>query len=173
MLQSVESQLSTDDVQVINTEQLGAPLGVYRLNSGYVHFVRGAGLFLFLLAAVLLSIAILGFRKNPQTEDSFFLFFFLVFVSSLFSGWLLLWIEVPRAQREHIIVCEHGLLQTGRGIRSKNIETVRWANVRSVSPGFFGFEYSIRCRDGNTLTISLYQDIEGLFDLIRARTEMR
>jgi hypothetical protein len=173
MVQSVESQLSIDDARVIEIEQFGAPLGVYKPKAGYVHFVRGAGLFLFFLAAVLLSITMLGFLKHPQPGVLVLAFFLVVFGGSLFSGWLLLWVEAPRAQHEHIIACEQGLLQTGLGIRSKNIETVRWANIQSVSPGFFGLGYSIRCRGGMTLTISLYQDSKGLFSLMRERTEMR
>jgi hypothetical protein len=173
LLQSVENQLSTEDSQFIEIEQLGTPLGVYRLNSGYPRFVRIAGMFLFFLAGVLLIIEILGFMKNHQPHDSSLVFtlFVLPFVSSLLFGWLLLWIEAPRAKLEHIIICEEGLLQTGLGIRSKNVETVRWANVRSVSPVFLGLGYSIICRGGKTLTISLYQDAEGLFNLIKEQIE--
>src|SRR5260370_414798 len=110
--------------------------------------------------------------KRPQPDVLVFVLFLVIFVGSLFSGWLLLWIEAPRAQREHVIVCEQGLLQTGLGIRGKSLETVRWANVRRVSPGFFGVGYSIICRGDQTLTIGLYQDMRGLFDLIRERTEI-
>ncbi len=172
MLQPDESQLSADELRVIEANQFGAPLGVYRLKSGYLRFVRIAGIFLLFLAAVMLILEILDFMKNLQTADFFLASFLLPFVSSLLFGWLLLWIEAPRAQRQHIIVCEQGLLQIGRDIRSKDIEIVRWTNILKVNRGVLGLEYSIIRRDGKILSISLYQDIEGLFELIRERTEM-
>ena len=45
VVQSIDAQLSTHDAQLIKNEQLGAPLGMYRLKSGYLNFVRGIGIF--------------------------------------------------------------------------------------------------------------------------------
>ena len=173
-MQSVESQLSTEDAQFIESEQLGAPLSIYRPNVAYLLFVRIVGIFLFFLAGVLLIIETLGFMKNHHFDGLLvFALFGLPFISSLLFGWLLLEIEAPRSRREHLIVCTEGLLRTGLGIRSRNIETVRWANVRSVSLVFFGWGCSIACQDGKILTIGLYQDTKGLFKLIRDHIERR
>lgn len=171
-VQSIESQLSSDDVRLIEIEQLGVPLGVYKVKSGYIRFVRLGGMFFLFLAAAVFILAILGFMKNPQPDVFVFALFLAIFVGTLVPGWLLLWIEA-RAKLEHIIVCEQGLLQTELGIKSKNIETVRWSNVRRISPAFFGLGYSIMCRGGQVLTIGLYQDMRGLFELIREQTERR
>jgi hypothetical protein len=39
MGQSIESQLSIDDLRFIETEQFCAPGGVYRLKPGYLRFI--------------------------------------------------------------------------------------------------------------------------------------
>jgi hypothetical protein len=42
MSQAVESKLSVEDYQLIEANQLGIPLGVYRLKAGYIRLFTGA-----------------------------------------------------------------------------------------------------------------------------------
>ena len=79
-------------------------------------------------------------------------------------------IEIPRALRERIIVCEHGILQVGKRIRNKRVEVILWEDIRAIRREFFGLECSIQCRDGKVLKLNFYQNLDKLIADMRQRS---
>jgi hypothetical protein len=184
MSQAVESELSIDDYQRIEANQLGTPLGIYKLKPGYIRIMRklSLSLILFLISFVLITLTIISsIRWYQDQKDSYieFLFFahshfaaWLAGASSLLFGMLILRVEMPRAQKEHVIVCEQGLLQIGKDFRGKDVDAVRWRDIQAIRKTFFGQEFSITHAGSETLIFSFYKDLDELIALIRQQSEV-
>ncbi len=82
-------------------------------------------------------------------------------------------IEVKRARSMRVIVCEQGLFQARRKIRSDFVEVVRWKDILEVKKEFIGKAYYFTPRNGMPITLSSsYQDLDKLVAAIRERSGM-
>ena len=66
MSQSIESQLSAEDLQLLDANSLGSPLGVSRLKSGYIRFFRWSGQFMFILGILIFILMIADWFRYQQ-----------------------------------------------------------------------------------------------------------
>ncbi len=124
MSHSIGSQLSDEDYQLSEVNQLGTPLDIYRLKPGYIRFLRGG----------------------------------------VFYG-----IMARQARGMRVIVCEQGLLQVRKIIRRNRVEVVRWNNILAIKRDVFRSYYIVQQGKG-ALTLTLYQNIDELVELIRQRS---
>lgn len=86
MSQSIERQLVDEDYQRIEANQLGIPLGVYRLKPGYIRLFHWGGLLTFVIsAALLITVIITSFLKDLQFSVLFSPL--VIVVSGLLGGW--------------------------------------------------------------------------------------
>jgi hypothetical protein len=133
------------------------------------------GIFLFTLTVVMISLGIIGFIKHTFSPDVFGLILLLCLiqpVTALLLGLFILFIEIPRAHRERVVVCKQGLFQAGKDIKSRRVEIVEWVHIRRIYKGVFGQGYSLIRWSGEALPLSFYQDAEGLVDLIKALSKV-
>ncbi len=173
MSQSEGSTLSVDDYQRIEANQLGIPLGVYKLEQSYIRFIRRIGWLIFMTGIVVLSTAIIiGLIKGPANNQLALLFLPLLGgLYALFQGGVIYRIQVQRAQSERVIVCEQGLLQIKKRITSHRSEVVRWEGIQTIREAFFSRDYFIIRREGEALTLTrYYHDLDELIALIRLRS---
>src|SRR5258708_21093717 len=106
MSQSEGSELSIDDYQRIEANQLGIPLGVYKLEQRYIRFIRRIGRLIFMTGIVVLSTAIIiGLIKGPANNQLALLFLPLLgALYALFQGGVIYGIQFQQAQRHGFIV---------------------------------------------------------------------
>jgi hypothetical protein len=170
MSQSEGSKLSVEDYQRIEANQLGIPLGVYRLKPGYIRLIHRGGLFTFIIGVVFLgAVFIIGIRKD--LEFSVLLSPLLASLYLLIMGGFILRIRVPQVQSMRVIVCEQGLLQIERKIGKNCVGAVHWQDILAVRKLPTSQEYAITRRGGKALTFTnFYQDIDELVALIRLRS---
>ena len=173
MSQSVESKLSSDDYQLISSNHLGMPLDVYNFKKGYIILLRVGGLAIVLIDVIALMALFIGFVIEsylPPLLPS--LLGVVAFILPIFIGWFILFILVPQELSAHVIICEHGLLQTKKKIRGSNIEVVHWRDMLPNGNEFVGRDYFIRYGEGKKLTLSsVYQKIDDLVALIMQQGE--
>ncbi len=173
MSQSAESKLSNEDHLLIETNQLGSALAVYRLQPGYIRFLHWISWLLVIMGIVILTLMGIWFTKGLQFNV--LLSSLLAGVCGLLGGGICLRIVVPQAQQEHIIVCEQGLLRT---IGGKYVEIVRWTEVRAIEKEFFNRMFSIIYATYappwmKTLHISLlYQNFDELITLLKQQSDV-
>jgi hypothetical protein len=113
--------------------------------------------------------------KHPPSSDVLLLTLLLYLIQSVapvIFGLLVFCGEIPRARREHVVVCERVLLQGGKDKKNRRIEVVEWINVREIQQKMFGLEYSILCRSGDTLSLSMYENTQSLVDLLKTLSEI-
>src|SRR5437588_6060832 len=131
MQQSVESNLSDEDYQRIEANQLGIPLGVYKLKSSYIRFYSRISLLVSMMGVVILvGVIIIGIIKRPQF--SVLLAPLLGGLYALFQGSVLYRFQVRQAQSERVIVCVQGLLQVRRMIWRDHVEVVGWQDIQTA-----------------------------------------
>lgn len=172
MSESAAGNLSEDDAQLIEGNQLGAPRGIYRLKAGYIRFYRYIGLALLIFCVIIVVFiaiaALLGLPKPPAQQ-----FYFLAFLSAmscLVPGLFIELIVVPHMMNERIIICESGMLQ----VRNNRATVVRWEDLVAIRQGLGGLDCSIRLRGGKTLDFHrFYTNCEELLALIRQRGGQR
>lgn len=180
-MSSVENTLSDEDYQLVDTHQLGAPLGIYKLNPRYINTIRRMSLLVLLLGIMFLIVALLiTLTRWHQEQTGTFLAFLLTSsfplaswlagLSGLIGGLLGLYVMVPRVQSERLIICEQGLLQIKMETRSRRVEVVRWTDIQSINKELIFPLYSIVRRRGKVLTIGMYQGFDGLVALIKQRS---
>ncbi|MFL5702650.1 MAG: SMI1/KNR4 family protein [Ktedonobacteraceae bacterium] len=162
MQQSVESNLSDEDYQRIEANQLGIPLSVFKLKSSDIRFYSRISLLFSITGIVILvGVIFIGLIKNLQFSVLFAPL--LGGLYALFQGGLLYRFKVRRARSERVIVCVQGLLQIRRMIWNDHVEVVRWQDIQTA---FASREYSISHREGKTLTLTdSYQDLDELVAL--------
>lgn len=164
MLQRPDSALSDSDQQSIEAGQLGAPLGIYRIQTWCIRLIFWGGWFLLIMGMVVL-ITIIHDLLTGRTE---LMELSLLTGSSAFLGALLFWrVGVPQFQSERVVVCEHGILHVRRQIKKERAEVVRWEDILAVKK--FPFEYYIQRREGEGVTLALYQNLDELIALIQQR----
>jgi cell wall assembly regulator SMI1 len=162
MQQSVESNLSDEDYQRIEANQLGIPLGVYKLKSSEIRFYSRISLLFSIMGVItLVGVIFIGLIQNLQFSVLFAPL--LGGLYALFQGGVLYRFKARRAQSERVIVCVQGLLQVRRMIWSDHVEAVHWKDILTA---FVGREYSISRREGKMLTFTdAYQNLDELVAL--------
>ena len=170
MSQSEGSKLSIEDYELIEANQLGIPLGVYRLKPGYIRLIHRGGLFIFIIGVVFLgAVFIIGIMKDP--EFSVLLSPLLASLYLLIMGGFILTHRVPQVQSIRVIVCEQGLLQIESKIGKNHVEAVHWQDILAIRKLPISQEYFITRQGGKALTLTnFYQDIDELVALIRQRS---
>lgn len=161
----MEDRLSDEEYLQIETHMLGAPLSVYKLKLSYIRFIRRIGLFIFWFGVVVLVFAIVGFFRG-KSDDQFALFIMTLLPASyaMLKGGVFYRIEVKRARRMRVILCEQGLLYVSRKIRSDFFEVVRWKDILKVKKELIGKSYSLIL--GNSMPITLSSSFENLDKLV-------
>lgn len=170
----MENQLSSEDYLLVETNMLGVPLSVFTLKPGYIRFMRRVGLSIFFIGVVALVFAIVSFFrfKSDNGFDSFVLAW-LPALYAMFQGGLIYRIEVNRARRMRVIICEQGLLYVTHRIKRDVVEVVRWKDVLDVKKEFIGKSYYLARCGGMPITLSSnFQNLDELVAAIREQSEM-
>jgi len=173
MLHSIGSQSSDGDAQLIELNQLGSLLDIYRMKPGYISFLYGGGLCLIVVGVVLLIFIItriaIGF---PSTDPNAYLEavpLIIALLGVLLFGLITLGIALPEARSERVLLCEHGLLQVKKHLRSTHVEAAHWNDIRAIKRDVFRSYYIVQQGKG-ALTLTLYQKVDELVALIRQRS---
>jgi hypothetical protein len=173
MSQSIERQVSDEDYQLIEANQLGTPQRIYKLKPGPIRLLQGIGLFLLVCGVavpiLLITSGFMGWHK--EQADDYLVLAQLVVLSgfSLLAGLFSLRIVVPQARKKHVLVCEHGLLHVEKRIWRKHVQSVHWRDIRAVRK-FLG-EYAIIYRESEICSLDImYQNVKELVALIRQRS---
>ncbi len=189
MPQNLQLQIGMEDSRLIEDNQLGTPLTIYRLKLRDILFYRVFGWLALILSLLTWSALFILARINSQQilvlsaqhfHDPFVLEQLYnehnslirssVSVGCMFLlGLFLLLVRIPAMKKRRVIVCEYGLLQVRWNIRDNRIESVRWEEIQALESGraFSNREYMRLIRkEGNPLVIS--DDYEN-FDELRAR----
>ncbi len=169
MSHSIGSQLSDEDYQLSEVNQLGMPLDIYRLKPGPIRFLYGGGLFLLVLGVAVLALVITGWHKAPTVDDSVVVLLVTIAVGSLLSGLFILGITLLDTRSERVLLCEHGLLQVKKHLGSTHVEVVRWNDIQAIKRDGFRSYYIVQQGKG-ALTLTLYQKVDELVELIRQRS---
>ena len=121
-----------------------------------------------MLIVIITRIAI-GF---PSTDPNAYLEavpLIIALLGVLLCGLVILGIGLPEARSERVLLCEHGLLQVKKHLRSTHVEVVRWNNILAIKRDGFRSYYIVRQGKG-ALTLTLYQRVDELVELIRQRS---
>ena len=165
--------LSNEDYLLVVSNMLGAVLSVYTLKPGYIRFMRNVGLSIFFIGVVALVFAIVSFFRFKHDDDLELLVVLLPALYAMFKGGLIYRIEVNRARRMRVILCEQGLLYVTRRIKRDVVEVVSWKDVLDVKKEFIGKSYYLARRRGMPITLSSsFQNMDELVGVIRERSEM-
>src|SRR5216683_3337994 len=157
MLHSIGRQLSDEDYQLSEVNQLGTPLDIYRLKPGYIRFLRITGLLIFIISQI------------PDRQSGSIFFALPGSLYALFQGGVFYSIMARQARSMRVIVCEQGLLQVRKIIRRNRVEVVRWNNILAIKRDVFRSYYIVQQGKG-ALTLTLYQKVDELVELIRQRS---
>src|SRR5579885_7323 len=157
MIRSTEQQLSEEDAQLIEANDLGSPFAIFKINPMYISFMY----FLFFLLVIFFLICassglIYVIGPNWQGSDIDYLSLALVAVmiaSCLFGVIFILRVALPEAQKQRIIVCEQGLLEVKETLRGRKIAVVDWQDVRRIQR-LYG-EYLIKQRGGEAFSLDI------------------
>ena len=172
---SRQTQLSDEDAQLIKLNQLGSLLAIYRLKPGCISFLYGGGLCFIVVGVVMLIVIItriaIGF---PSTDPNAYLGAVPLMLESLgvlLFGLITLGVALPEARSERVLVCEHGLLQVKKRLRSTHAEAAHWNDIRAIKRDVFRSYYILQ-RGGTALTFTFYQRVDELVNLIRQHSEV-
>jgi hypothetical protein len=173
MEHSLQTQLSDEDAQLIKLNQLGSLLDIYRLKPGYISFLYGGGLCFIIVGVVMLIVIItriaIGF---PSTDPNAYLEAVPLLVASLgvlVCGLITLGVALPEARSERVLVCEHGLFQVKKHLRSTQVEAAHWNDIRAIKRDGFRSYYILQ-RGRAALTFTFYQRVDELVELIKQRS---
>jgi len=145
----VKSRFSIEDSHCIEAHQLGLPLGVYTLKLSHIRFLLWIYVLIALVGVVILVAAILNGLQS--------LGFFPVLLGgsyALLLGGMQLFIRVPQLRRQHVVVCEHGLLQVDRVLGKNRMEWTYWTDILSASERMSGIDYTILCQGSKEITLT-------------------
>lgn len=170
---TTESEFSDEDYQFIEDNQLGTPLGIYRLKSSYIRLLRGVGLFIFLAGIASLVITIsLALTKRPDSPSVLLLPPLFGSFYALFHGGVFYRIMAQQAQSMRIIVCNDGLLKISKKMKRNRVEVVRWKDISTISKALIGREYVVTCRNEKPFTqLTLSSYFQKLDELVALITE--
>jgi hypothetical protein len=166
------ASISEEDSRLVEANQLGTPLGVYRMRASIVNVFRRVSLAFIVIGAVLIilvSALILGryLLSQQQIDLVFFSPTFLAGVCSILFGLFTLKAEFPHLLNERIIVCENGLIQ----IRRNSVEVVHWSDLKAIWEKLGGLDYALERRGGQALVLNrFYTNFDELITLIRQRS---
>jgi hypothetical protein len=163
---SIGSQLSDEDYQLSEVNQLGTPLDIYRLKPGYIRFLRITGLLIFIIGVVSLVFII---SQVPDRQPDSIFFALPGSLYALFQGGVFYSIMARQARSMRVIVCEKGLLQVRKIIRRNKVEVMRWNDIRAIKRDVFRSYYIVQQGKG-ALTLTLYQKVDELVELIKQRS---
>jgi len=168
---TIENLLSNEDYLLVEANMLGAALSVYTLKPGYIRFMRRVGLVIFFTGVVTLVFAIVSFfRFKSDNEFDLLILALLPALYAMFKGGLIYSIEVNRARRMRVIICEQGLLYVTRKFTRDLVEVVRWKDVLEVKKEFIGKSYYLTRRGGSPITFSSsFENLDELVETIRER----
>jgi len=179
MLQSVKSQFSEEDYQLMEANDLGNPLRVYRPKQSYTIFNRILYLILFIAFIISLIVIILIALPSLELPNNFLPWFksqpgiltVSILILIVIGGWYLFigWLHEEQSLR--ILVGEHGLLQAKKIIWNTSTEVVHWKDIQTVEKAFVIRDYSIRRKRGEPFTLSgyTYRDVDRLVAFIQER----
>jgi hypothetical protein len=177
MQQSFAYTLSPDDQLLIETHQLGMPLGIYRRKLSTIYFFGAVDTFIFLTGIFSFIIAILIQQHVIGANSSSGFDVFQPIMSGVFAtliGLLHLVLGVPRERSRHIIVCEQGLIHACKTLWFKHVVDVfHWDDISSIDQAFFGQTHSINYRNQKVQTLKItggYQNMEELISLIEQQS---
>ncbi len=111
----------------------------------------------------------MGWHKAQPDDDLVAAMLVGLSVLSLLIGMFLLRIGIPHTRDERVLLCEHGLLQVKKHLRSTHVEVVRWNDILAIKRDVFKSYYILQ-RGGEALTLTLYQKVDELVKLIRQRS---
>lgn len=173
MSTTVENMLSNEDYLLVESNMLGTVLSVYTLKPSFIRFMRNAGLSIFFIGVVALVFAIISFfRFKPNDGFELFVFAWLPALYAIFKGGLIYRIEIKRARRMRVILCEQGLLYVTRKIKRDAFEVVRWKDVWEVKKELIGKSYYLARRRGMPITLSSsFENLDELVAAIRERAD--
>jgi len=178
MIPTTERWFSDEDIQLIETHQLGTPQGVYRLKSGAIRFQRITGLLIFSVGIVTLVFSIyLALTSGTDFWSGSLFPAVLGSLYALFHGGVFYSIMTRRARSMRVIICEQGLLQVRKMVRRNSIEVMRWNDILTVKKEFLSRDYFIIYQDDKRqlptpLTLSSsYQHLDELVTVIRQRSK--
>lgn len=171
---TTENLLSNEDYLLVEANTLGAPLNVYKLKPSYIRFIRRVGLFIFWFGVIVLVFAILSFlRGRPDDLLTFFVMALLPGLYAILQGGMFYRIEVNRARRMHIVICEQGLLYVSLKVKRDLVEVIRWKDVQEVKKEFIGKSYYLSRRGGMPITLSgSFENLDELIATIRERSKI-
>jgi hypothetical protein len=84
-------------------------------------------------------------------------------------GLVILGVGLPDTRSERVLLCEYGLLQVKKHLRSTHVEVVRWNDIQAIKRDVLRSYYIVQQGKG-ALTLTLYQNIDELVELIRQRS---
>ena len=167
---SMQTQLSNEDAQLSELNQLGRPLDIYRIRPGYIRFLYGSGLCFIILGGILLASIIariiIGMPNAYSNDVLTAVPLVIVSIGVLLCGFVVLGIALPSIRSERVLMCEQGLLQIKKRLRSNYVEAVRWNDILAIKRGAFSSYYILR-RGKTALSLAFYQKADELVELIR------
>lgn len=188
MVQSAGNGFSVDDSHLVELNQLGTPLSIYRLKPEVIRFFRRACLFVLLFGILIIVVGCVVSIVNWHQLFPLRLFA-MIFTGGLWVliiGIYTLSIDVPRFQSERVIVCERGLLRVRKWFRKNRVEVVHWVDIVDIGKKFtlsltvalfkrkFDFihqSYVIMLQQRAPLILdSQYQDVDEMIAVIKQRS---
>ncbi|SRR5579871_899244 len=173
MTNSIWSQLSDEDHQLIEINQLGIPSDIYNLKPGPIRILYGITLFLFVIGTIMLTSTIfsifVGWHKTRAGGNLVAAMLISLSVLSLLIGLFLLRIGIPNTRSERLVVCEQGLLLIKKKIRSTHVEALHWSDILAIKRDLLRIHYIVTL-GGKAFSLFAYQNADELVDLIRRRS---
>ncbi|MDQ2717519.1 MAG: hypothetical protein M3Z08_21715 [Chloroflexota bacterium] len=178
----IERELSDENSALLETRQLGKPVGIYPVRPLYMRTMRVGALFsLGLGISLLIFLSLISIIQWPREQANELPGIVIVRVPLLLSlsifllfvGVFLLRVEIPRARKVCIIACEHGLLFVGKGAGNQGVEALHWSDILTIRTfkNPYG-KYIITYKDNKVMSLdSIYQDVDELIEAARLRIE--
>lgn len=172
MQQNPASAISEDDYRLIEAYHLGMPHTVHRLKQGVIRLLRLLGLLVCLVSIIIFAIAVFEL-VFINASNSISLTFVPIGLSGVVVAFVILFLVVPQEQSERIVVCEQGILHIKKKFRAERVIYMYWNNITEMKEDITGFEYFLRDREGQMLTLNVaYQNIDELVAYIKERREI-
>jgi hypothetical protein len=165
-------RISEEDSRLIEVNQLGTPLGIYKMRASIIKiFYRVSFAFIVIGAVLVILVSILILERyllsHQQVDFVSFSPPFLAGVCSILFGFFTLKAEFPYLLNEKIIVCENGIVQ----MRRNRVEVVHWSDLKAIWEGLGGLDYFLERRGGQTLVLNrFYANFDELLALIKQRS---
>ncbi len=178
MSRSIESQVSEGDDHLCSLYELGAPLSTYKVKPIVVYLMGGCSLLVIgvgMSIPLLILFSTLVERQRTSGDGTFPVFLVMYgFLSLLMvsTGFFLLLWELPRVQKQRVIVCDHGLLKITYTYRSKQVTVLYWQDILTIEKWYSRYEIIKRGYETFTLDI-FYQHIGDMVALIKRLSGIR